>query len=285
MPTLRSLTTCARPLRRLAALALAGLALSLALIVGSSPAHAAKRPAAAPSQTTKAPPGLSPHTREMVSRLDRSLAKLGKRPTLRQLKALGLTVRVLHRSAHRPRHPKRAQRRPVRLTNRSAHAADAYTPFTIKLAPTNTIVGQFGLDLVLDVSGASTSPGAPVINYWDKSGFSTDANQYWTVYPFFGYQWYYYIVNQNSGQCLTSDGVAGDQVYQWPCVGSPYQQWTRNEYDVGPSGPDFGSRLADTWQSVASGLYLDVSQDSPWPGAAIDTWYWNGGANQYFYET
>ena len=91
MPTLRSLTTCARPLNRRAALALAGLALSLALIVGSSPAHAARRPAAAPSQTTKAPPVLSPHTREaLVSKFDRSLSKLGKRPTLQQLRAVGL---------------------------------------------------------------------------------------------------------------------------------------------------------------------------------------------------
>lgn len=91
MPTLRSLTTDARPVSRRVALALAGLALSLVLIVGSSPAHAAGRPAAAPSRTTKAPPIISLHTTEaLASRLDRSLSKLGKRATLQQLKALGL---------------------------------------------------------------------------------------------------------------------------------------------------------------------------------------------------
>jgi hypothetical protein len=91
MPTFRSLATSARPLSRRAALVLAGLALSLALIVGSSPAHAAGRPAAAPLQTTKAPPVISSaQTRALASKLDRSLSKLGKHPTVGQLKALGL---------------------------------------------------------------------------------------------------------------------------------------------------------------------------------------------------
>ena len=91
MSTFRSLTTDGRRLSRRAAIALAGLALSLALIVGSSPAHAASRPAVAPSQNTKAPPVLSARTREaLASQLDRRLSKLGKGPTVRQLEALGL---------------------------------------------------------------------------------------------------------------------------------------------------------------------------------------------------
>ena len=91
MSTLRSLTTCARPVNRLLALALSGLALSFALIVGSSPAYAARRPGAAPSQTTKAPPVIPAQTRNaLLSQLARSLSKLGRGPTLQQLKALGL---------------------------------------------------------------------------------------------------------------------------------------------------------------------------------------------------
>lgn len=35
----------------------------------------------------------------------------------------------------------------------------------------------------------------------------------------------YTITNKNSGQCLTTDGVAGDAVYQFPCVGAPQQLW------------------------------------------------------------
>jgi hypothetical protein len=37
-----------------------------------------------------------------------------------------------------------------------------------------------------------------------------------------------------------------------------------------------------TIKNVSSGLYLDVSGNSPWAGTAIDTWPYNGGANQFF---
>ena len=33
------------------------------------------------------------------------------------------------------------------------------------------------------------------------------------------------IVNLNSNQCLTTDGVAGDNVYQVPCEGLLGQEW------------------------------------------------------------
>ena len=91
MSTLRSLTAAGGPRSRVAALVLTGLALSLALTVGSSPAHAARGQAAARSQTRKAPPPFSPRARRaLASKLERSLSKLGKRPTLRQLEAVGL---------------------------------------------------------------------------------------------------------------------------------------------------------------------------------------------------
>jgi hypothetical protein len=32
-----------------------------------------------------------------------------------------------------------------------------------------------------------------------------------------------------------------------------------------------------------SGLYLDVYEKYPFPGGGIDTWYYNGGSNQYFH--
>lgn len=43
-----------------------------------------------------------------------------------------------------------------------------------------------------------------------------------------------------------------------------------------------GNGQAYTIENVSSGLYLDVNGDSPWAGTAIDTWYYNGGANQQF---
>jgi Ricin-type beta-trefoil lectin domain-like len=57
-------------------------------------------------------------------------------------------------------------------------------------------------------------------------------------------------------------------------VGSTTQQWV--------TGLNPGSIYAYTIQNVSSQLYLDVSGNSPWPGAAIDTWYYTGGQNQYF---
>jgi hypothetical protein len=43
-------------------------------------------------------------------------------------------------------------------------------------------------------------------------------------------------------------------------------------------------RITTTYSivNIWSGLYLDVNGDSAWPGASIDTWYYNGGANQAF---
>jgi Ricin-type beta-trefoil lectin domain-like len=67
----------------------------------------------------------------------------------------------------------------------------------------------------------------------------------------------YEIVNVNSNMCLTTDGVAGDQVYQEPCTDSPDQLWDTN----------MGSTANyTTMQSDYSYLYLDVNGDSPWPG-------------------
>ena len=143
-----------------------------------------------------------------------------------------------------------------------ASPASASSVLTTHITPTNTFF------LMLDVSGASTQAGAPVIDWYANGG----ANQSWSFVPSGGTHTYE-IVNGNSGQCLTSDGVPGDQVYQFPCVSSPTQQWRTNL----ATSPNYCMI-----QNVASGLYLDVSANSVWPGTAIDTWYYNGNSNQYF---
>jgi Ricin-type beta-trefoil lectin domain-like len=122
--------------------------------------------------------------------------------------------------------------------------------------------------LFLDVSGASQSPGTQVIQ-WSLTG---GANQKWDFQhlPDGNQQ----IINANSGQCLTTDGVAGDGVYQFPCVGALSQEW-RTDLRIA-DGNVYGI------QSAWSGLYLDVYGASSSQGAVIDTWYWNGGDNQYF---
>ncbi len=145
-----------------------------------------------------------------------------------------------------------------------AGPASASTSFTVHVTPNNT------LGLLLDVSGASTAPGAPVIDWFANGG----ANQEWTFLPDGGNNTYE-IVNVNSGMCLTTDGIAGDQVYQLSCAGSQIQQWTTG---LNPNNTGYGYPI----KSVYSGLYLDVSGNSAWPGASIDTWPYNGGNNQFF---
>jgi hypothetical protein len=145
-----------------------------------------------------------------------------------------------------------------------AGPASASTSFTVHVTPNNT------LGLLLDVSGASTAPGAPVIDWFANGG----ANQEWTFLPDGGNNTYE-IVNVNSGMCLTTDGIAGDQVYQLSCAGSQIQQWTTG---LNPGNAGYGYTI----KSVYSGLYLDVSGNSAWPGASIDTWPYNGGSNQFF---
>jgi hypothetical protein len=144
-----------------------------------------------------------------------------------------------------------------------AGPASASSGFQTEVTPNNT------LGLLLDVSGGSTQLGAGVIDYWANGG----ANQQW-IFQTTGAYNTYEIINVNSHQCLTADGTAGDQVYQFTCVGSPTQQWV--------TGLNPGSIYAYTIQNVSSGLYLDVSGNSPWPGATIDTWYYTGGQNQLF---
>jgi hypothetical protein len=120
--------------------------------------------------------------------------------------------------------------------------------------------------LFLDVSGGATGDGAKVI-LWS---WSAD-NQVWN---FRAVGDHYQIVNVKSGKCITTDGVAGHQLYQWLCKGTPNQLWDTDLW--------MGSINSYPIRSVASGLYMEVYGDNRSQGAAIDTWYWNGGSNQYF---
>lgn len=141
-------------------------------------------------------------------------------------------------------------------------SASTYSMSNIYLSP-----GQSPW-LFVDVSGASQSWGAPVIQYSLTGG----ANQKWDFQnlPDGNAQ----IVNANSGQCLTTDGVAGDGVYQFPCVGALSQEWS--------TGLHADDGEVHSIRSASSGLYLDVYGGSGSQGAVIDTWYWNGGQNQLF---
>jgi hypothetical protein len=155
----------------------------------------------------------------------------------------------------------------------TAASASPLNGYAVLLSPSSSFDFQD-----LDVSGASQQDGAPVIQWWEND----NANQ----------QWYfeqtpdgnYWIVNENSGLCLTSDLVAGDGVYQWPCndpQGKPGDVNAPNGQEWSTSmGPPSGGWTCSTIENVASGLYLDVYGDSIDADATIDTWYGNGGWNQ-----
>jgi Ricin-type beta-trefoil lectin domain-like len=142
-------------------------------------------------------------------------------------------------------------------------SATTYSATNVYLAPESSSVTQF-----LDVSGASQSWGAQVIQWYLNGG----ANQKWNIQNLADGNKEF--VNANSGQCLTTDGVAGDGVYQFPCVGAKSQEWSTNLV--------VGNATDYTIKSALSGLYLDVNGGSRNAGAVIDTWYGNGGNNQYF---
>ncbi|MCL2395916.1 MAG: RICIN domain-containing protein [Acidimicrobiaceae bacterium] len=128
-------------------------------------------------------------------------------------------------------------------------------------------LGAESSGLVLDVAGASTDPGAPVIQWYYNGG----ENQVWSVPgPLLPGD----IVNANSGMCLTTDGVAGDQLYQEPCDGAlvQYQTW----YDWSDLYGHVMQLESPYW-----GLFVDVYQNSYSPGP-IDAWYPNNQPNQFF---
>jgi hypothetical protein len=123
--------------------------------------------------------------------------------------------------------------------------------------------------LYLDVSGGSHGDGAPIID-WTLSG----DNQLFTMQPSGSH---FEMVNKLTGKCITTDGVSGNQVYQWYCEGTPGQLW-----DTSLVGNNL---IGYTIRSVESGLYLEVQGNNGSRGATIDTYWWTGGNNQYFTGT
>lgn len=142
-----------------------------------------------------------------------------------------------------------------------AGAAQADSGSAIRLTPDSNPF------LVVEVVGASGAAGASV-DQWVLNG---GGNQIWYLQP---YNSHYRFVNKQSNLCLASDGVAGHAVFQWYCNSSAGEQW---DTDIVA-----GNLVGYSIRNVASNLYLDVSGASGAAGAAIDTWYWNGGHNQFF---
>ncbi|MFJ8113974.1 glycosyl hydrolase family 95 catalytic domain-containing protein [Streptomyces sp. NPDC096132] len=121
---------------------------------------------------------------------------------------------------------------------------------------------------VLDVSGASTSNGAAVIQY----AWSGSANQRWKLVP--DYDGSFRLSNVNSGKVLDNPGgstSAGTALDQYADTNSGNQWWK-----LVPSATDGYYRLVN----IKSGLCADVQSGSTADGAKIIQWSTNGGANQ-----
>jgi Ricin-type beta-trefoil lectin domain-like len=75
--------------------------------------------------------------------------------------------------------------------------------------------------------------------------------------------------------CLTTNGLAGSQLYQWTCNGGPRQVW---EGDL-----ELGATFSyDKLPNPATGLVVDVKGDNAAPGTPVIGWYPNGGDAQQF---
>jgi hypothetical protein len=139
------------------------------------------------------------------------------------------------------------------------------TAFAARLAPaSNTAV-------TLNVSSFSTSPGAAIIQWH----IVITASEVWNFIPKGDDYW---IINRNSGLCLTTPGVAGKALYQYPCAGWASQLWNTS---LTP-----GSSTPAQIKNPSSGLYLQAHGGSTAPGVAIVTEPSNAGSNnQFFYAT
>jgi hypothetical protein len=130
--------------------------------------------------------------------------------------------------------------------------------------------GVQGAPLFMDVSGASQSAGAAVIDYpWDGG-----SNQHW-YFESLG-SGLAYIVNQNSGQCLTipyEDSNPGDDLEQYPCNGSPEEMWQMDVSQQNLLGPSM--YLINAYD----GLVVDAAGAS-WFAANLDQWPINYNWNQ-----
>jgi len=123
--------------------------------------------------------------------------------------------------------------------------------------------------LCIDVSGASTTAGASIIQ-WTCSGA---ANQQWALHSVATNT--YTLVSVKSGMCMDVSGGStsnGAKIIQWPCHGSSNQQWQA----VAKGSGQF------ELHSVKSGKCLDVTGASTTRGTQFQQWSCTGASNQRF---
>lgn len=128
------------------------------------------------------------------------------------------------------------------------------------------VVGFVSNGYSMKVENASLDAGARII----QLPYAGTGDEYrWCVSGNFGSAMY--LFNKRSGQCLSTDGAAGDTLTQQPCDGRLGEVWQFLR-----DAPHDGFTI----HSYFYPLTVDVYGDSHSPGGVIDAWYPNGGANQ-----
>ncbi len=121
------------------------------------------------------------------------------------------------------------------------------------------------------VAGGSSTPGTRIIQ-WPADGGGEQEWNFGNVIDD-GVDIGTLIQNGATGECITSDGNAGDTVYEEECEATAKNQLFAVSGSLGSY---------DTIYNISTGLYLDVSGYSGNEGTNIDLWYYNGQGNQSF---
>jgi hypothetical protein len=153
----------------------------------------------------------------------------------------------------------------------TAGAAQAEAGYAVSWSSPYLITASYDLYDVA-VADGSTANDAPVIQWPADDG--SEQTWYFGTATYDGVYQGTFIKNANSGECLDTDGNAGDQVVQSVCAfGDGYDMFNL----------DGGLDAYDALYNIGTGLYLDVSGYSWNAGADIDLWYGNNQPNQTFF--
>jgi alpha-L-fucosidase 2 len=129
--------------------------------------------------------------------------------------------------------------------------------------------------LALDVAHASQDGNAPVIQW----PFNGGPNQTWRVQD--QGDGTDYIINVNSGQCLSVSGPSlapGAALVQYQCYGVATQKWVISPVNAGTA---YEIHSAAQYSNVVD---VPGNQTANW-GTPIEQWTDNNGLNQQFFFT
>jgi galactose oxidase len=169
----------------------------------------------------------------------------------------------------------------TRVNSQSKYTAAAIAATLMMLAPASraevvrtgyTPIVAASTGKCIDISGASTTPGAAAHQYH----CTLAPNQQWTVQPFNGA---YRIVEQQTGQCLSIAGAstaAGAAVVQNTCSGANAELWT---FRPASGGVQLVSSLSGQCANVANDATGDSAPivQSACSTAANFTWVFASG--------